>query len=451
MADKHQTDFTKGGILKPLILFSGPIMLTNLLQTSFQIVDSLWVGNLLGAGALGSVAVATTILVTVLSFILGMNNAALTILSQQYGRKNEEGLKSYLNAFVVLMTAMAIVFGVFGFIFSEKLLLLIGTPESILAEARIYLQISFLGMFFLFAYNFVNTVLRAIGDSRTPMRIVLIAVVMNALLAPLFIGVLDLGIEGAAFSTVAAQGIAFLYSIYYSVKNRLIPFTPPSLPKRSEVSLILNLGIPAGLQMAVIHAGVAAILSVVTQFGGYTVAGFSAAQRLDSLIMLPAMALGTAVNSMAGQNIGINDWNRVRKIAKLAAVYNFAIMVAVAVAVIIFAEAGVRLFIQDDASVAFGTEYLRIVALCYPFLGLNFVLNGIVRAAGAMYQVLVLNIISFWVLRYPLTDLFSSIFGQTGIGLGMGVSFIISSLFAFMYYKFGKWDRKQLFKKEIQT
>lgn len=447
MAD-NQRDFTKGSILKPLILFSGPIMLTNLLQTSFQIVDSLWVGNILGAPALGAVAVATTILVTVLSFILGLNNAALTILSQQYGKQNHEGLKRYLNAFIIIMTLMAAGFGVLGYIFAEELLLLIGTPESILDQARVYLQISFLGMFFLFAYNFVNTVLRALGDSKTPMRIVLLAVIMNAVLAPVFIGVLDLGIEGAAFSTVVSQGIAFLYSVYHSMRHKLIPFTRPSLPNRAEVSLILRLGIPAGLQMAVIHAGIAAILSVVTQFGGDTIAGFSAAQRLDSLIMLPAMALGTAVNSMAGQNIGVNDWNRVRKIATLAAVYNFAIMSAVAVFVIIFAEAGMRLFIQDEAAVRFGTEYLRIVALCYPFLGLNFVLNGIVRASGAMYQVLVLNIISFWVLRYPLTELFSSMFGQAGIGLGMGVSFISSSLFAFMYYKFGKWDRKQIFKEK---
>ncbi|MCC4723597.1 MATE family efflux transporter [Salinicoccus sp. RF5] len=441
----NQQDFTRGPILKSLIIFSGPIMLTNLLQTSFQIVDSLWVGNILGASALGAVAVATTILITVLSFILGLNNAALTILSQQYGKKNEAGFRSYLNAFIVTMTSMALVFGIIGFVFAEQLLLLIGTPEDLLGQARIYLQISFLSMFFLFAYNFMNTVLRAVGDSKTPLRVVLVAVILNAALAPVFLIGFGMGIEGAAVSTVASQGIAFLYSVYYSVKHNLIPFTKPKLPSSKEVRLIFNLGVPAGLQMAVIHAGVAAILSVVTQFGGQTVAGFSAAQRLDSLIMLPAMALGTAVNSMAGQNIGINDWARVRQIAKNAALYNFGLMVAVAVFVIIFAEFGMRLFIEDEEAVQFGARYLRIVALCYPFLGLNFVLNGIVRASGAMYQVLALNIISFWILRYPLTALFASQFGEVGIGIGMGMSFILSSAFAFAYYNFGGWRHKQLF------
>lgn len=442
---KNTQDFTQGPIVKPLILFSGPIMLTNLLQTSFQIVDSLWVGNILGAEALAAVNISTTILVTVLSFVLGLNNAALTILSQQYGRRDEEGLKSYLNAFIVVMTVMAVGFGLLGYIFSADLLLLLGTPEAILDQSQIYLQISFLGMFFLFAYNFLNTVLRALGDSKTPMRIVLIAVVLNAILAPVLMVIFELGIVGAAAATVASQGIAFLYSLYHSMRYKLIPFTYPTLPKFSEVSLILKLGIPAGLQMGVIAAGSAAILSVVTSFGGHTVAGFSAAQRLTSLITLPAMALGTAVNSMAGQNIGLNYWTRVKSIAKYAVVYNLSIMIAIAVIIMIFAEAGIRLFIQEPEAVEFGATYLRIVALCFPFLGINFVLNGIVRASGAMFQVLVLNIISFWVLRFPLTDIFSSWFGSVGIGMGMGASFILSSAFAYGYYRFGKWDKKVLF------
>ncbi|WP_026859213.1 MATE family efflux transporter [Jeotgalicoccus psychrophilus] len=441
-----KNDFTTGPILKPLIIFSAPIMLANLLQTSFQIVDSLWVGNILGAEALGAVAIATTILVTILSFILGLNNAALTILSQQHGRKDDEGLKRYLNAFIVIMTVMSVVFAVIGYIFAESLLGIIGTPDAILDMAASYLQISLLGMFFLFGYNFINTVFRALGDSKTPLRIVFIAVILNAVLSPLFMIVFDLGIQGAALATVGSQTIAFLYSVYLAVKRNLVPFKMPSIPARYEVGLILKLGIPAGLQMGVIHAGIAAILSVVTQFGADSVAGFSAAQRLDSLIMLPAMALGTAVNAMAGQNIGIQQWPRVKQIARYAALYNFGLMLSVAVVVIIFAEAGIRMFIQDEAAVEFGTNYLRIVALCYPFLGLNFVLNGIVRASGAMYQVLILNIISFWILRYPLSALFASYFGETGVGMGMGVSFIISSIFAYLYYKFGKWREKELFK-----
>src|SRR5699024_5947807 len=210
---------------------------------------------------------------------------------------------------------------------------------------------------------------------------------------------------------------------------------------------ILKLGIPAGFQMSVISAGAAAIMSVVTTFGSAVVGGFGAAQRIDSLLMLPAQALGTAVNSMAGQNIGNKNWNRVHQITRYGLIYNLVIMLSIGVLVFIFAEYLVQMFTRDTEAVAFATTYLRIMAFCFPLLGINFILNGVVRASGAMYQVLVLNIISFWVLRYPLTYLFSAMFGGVGIAIGHGVSFLISSLLAAGYYKFGKWKEKELFEK----
>lgn len=444
---KKQHDFTQGNILRQLIVFSGPIMLTNLLQTSYQFVDSLWVGNLLGANALGAVAISGTIIFTILSFIIGLNNAALTILSQQKGKDNEDGLKKYLNAFVVILTTMAIILGLVGYLLSEQFLRVLGTPGSMMDQATAYLQINFLGILFLFGYNFIGTVLRSLGDSKTPLYFVTTAVILNLILDPLFISGFNWGVEGAAYATILSQAVAFLYGFVYVLYKKLAPFRIPTLPSRQEVGLILNLGIPSGLQMSVISAGSAAIMSVVTGFGGAVVAGFSAAQRLDSLLMLPAHALATAVGSMAGQNIGVKNFDRVKGIAKYGVLYNFSVMLLVGILVVFLAEYGVELFVENEEAVQFGTRYLQIIALCYPFLGINFILNGIVRAAGAMYQVLALNIISFWILRYPLTALFSTFFGEIGIAIGMGTSFMISSVIAILYYKFGKWRDKELFKK----
>ncbi|MHA6250588.1 MATE family efflux transporter [Oceanobacillus sp. CAU 1775] len=443
---KKQYDFTEGNILKQLVFFSGPILLTNLLQVSYQFIDSLWVGNLLGANALGAVGISGTILFTVLAFIIGLNNAALTILSQQKGKDSGEGLKRYLNAFVVLMTTIALFLGIVGYFFAEQLLGLLGTPEVMLQDAKTYLQINFLGILFLFGYNFISTVMRALGDSKTPLKFVTVAVLANIILDPLFISVFDWGIAGAGYATVVSQGIAFIYGYIYLRRHRLAPFSIPKLPSWQEIRLILHLGIPSGLQMAVISAGSAAIMSVVAMFGGGVVAGFSAAQRLDSLIMLPAQAFSIAITSMAGQNIGIKNWDRVEKIAKYGVLYNFGIMVVIGIFVIIFAEYGIKLFIRDEEAVAFGKQYLTIIALCFPFLGINFILNGIVRAAGAMYQVLILNLISFWILRYPLTALFANLYGEIGIALGMGGSFIISSIVAILYYRYGKFREKDLFR-----
>lgn len=442
-----QYDFTNGNIMKQIIFYSAPIMLTNLLQVSYQFIDSLWVGNLIGANALGAVAISSTVIFTVLSFIIGMNGATLTILSQQKGKGDEAGLTQYLNAFVVIFTLMSLLFGALGFLLSESILKLLGTPAAMLDTAKHYLQINFIGILFLFGYNFIGTVLRAMGDSKTPARFVFFAVILNTGLDPLFISVFHLGIEGAAYATVLSQGVALLYGIFFITRRKLAPFTLPTLPKKEEMRLILQLGIPSGFQIMVISAGIMAVMSVVNAFGEEVVAGYGAAGRLDSVLMLPAMALGSAVNSMAGQNIGVGKMKRVRQIALYAILYNLVIMFLVALLVVLFAEYAVRLFVRQEAALQFGAQYLRIIAWMYPFLGINFVLNGIIRASGAMIQVLFLNIISFWILRYPLTYLLSAYFGENGIGLGIGLSFVLSSAASLLYYRYGKWRYKEIFGK----
>ncbi|MCL7749350.1 MATE family efflux transporter [Halalkalibacter alkaliphilus] len=441
MSQSKQMDFTNGKIMKKMILFSWPIFLTNLLQTSYQFIDSLWVGNLLGPSALGAITISATVVFTTLSFIIGINSATLTVISQRRGANDEEGLKDSLNAFVFVLGTLAIFLGILGFLFSGTILQVMGTPDEITPLAQSYLQINFIGILFLFGYNFIGTVLRALGDSRTPIRFIIIAVILNAILDPLFIHVFQWGIEGAAYATIISQGTAFVYGLWYSINRANVPFQIPTLPEKRYFLVLFKMGLPAGLSMMAISGGILAIMTVVTSFGEEVVAGFGAAQRLDSLIMLPALTLGSAVNSMAGQNIGAKLWDRVNEIAKQALF--LIVLVSVIISTIIFfgAEYFIRMFVQDEETVQFGTMYVKTVAFFYPFLGVNFVLNGIARAAGAMFPVLILNIISFWILRYPLTAVFSAWLGESGIALGMGVSFIISSVIAVGYYFLGNWRK----------
>lgn len=443
----NQKDFTNGNIRKHLLAFSVPIILANLLQVSYQFIDSLWVGNLIGASALGSVAVASTVVNVGLAFILGINNATLTILSQQRTKEDQAGLSRYLNAFIVLLLVLGIIASVAGIVFSEGILQLLNTPETMLGDAVTYLQINSLGILFILGYNFIGTILQALGDSVTPLKIVFAATLLNTILDPLLIATLNLGVNGAAAATIVSQGLAFVGGLYYVLRNRLAPFKRLSVPAKKEVFLILNLGIPSGLQSTVIQAGIAALLSVVNSFGPAVTAGFSAAKRVDSMIIIPAQSLGTAANSMAGQNIGADKWKRVSKITRYGLLYNTLTMLMIAFLIFIFAEPTIRLFIQEPESLQFGTRYLRMIAFFYPFLGINFILNGVVKGAGAMYQVLLLNFISFWLLRYPITYFLSGLIGERGIALGMGLSFILSSFAAFSYYRWGRWREKELFSK----
>src|SRR5699024_9638335 len=171
------------------------------------------------------------------------------------------------------------------------------------------------------------------------------------LICLVYSAMLNLGVSMTVYTTIFTQGIAFIYGLTFVLKNKLAPFQFPRKPKLKEVILILNLGIPSGLQMAVISAGAAAIMGVVAKFGSQIVGGYGAAQRLDNIIMLPAQSLGASVNSMAGQNISIGQWRRVSRITKYGLLYNLMIMSIIGVIIFIFAKYLTMMFVQDAEAV----------------------------------------------------------------------------------------------------
>ncbi len=403
-------------------------------------------GNLLGSAAFGAVTVGTILMMVVLAFVMGVNQATLTIFAQLRGRGDTGAIRAYLSTFVIILAALAVLIGWAGYAWADELLVLLNTPPAIIDEARIYLQITFASTLLLVGYNFISSVLRAFGDSRTPLYFVLLATVLITLLSPLFMGLFQWGITGAALAFVAAQGGAFLYSLLHLARKFPGHGFRLQRPRWVEVQTIMRLGVPSGAQMVVIHAGTTVILSLVNSLGAHAVAGFGAAQRLDHLILLPAVALGTAITAMAGQNIGAGHWPRISQITRAGIIYTTSIMLLLATVLYIWAQPLVLLFIQDEASVDFGTRYLRTVAFFYPFIGLNFVFNSVVRGAGAMFAVLVLNIISLWILRVPLAYGATALIGDNGVALGIGISFVISSLFSLGYYRWGGWRNRVLFR-----
>ncbi|NLB58806.1 MAG: MATE family efflux transporter, partial [Gammaproteobacteria bacterium] len=285
-------DFTHGSIPRKLVVFALPILAANVLQGSMQLVNVLWVGNLLGSQALAAVTVAHAVLMLVLAFVLGLNNATLTIFAQLRGSGDAGRTDAYLGAFVILLLGLSALVGIGGWLASGWLLAALDTPPEVVAQAQAFLRINFAGTVFLVGYNFIGTLLRAFGNSRTPLYFVVVATVLAGVLAPLLIEGVGMGVAGAAWAMVLAQGAAFVYSLVFLARRPAeYPFRL-RLPGLAEFRTILELGVPSGVQMVVIYAGTAVILSLVNSFGGQVVAGFGAAQRLDSIVLLPAVALG---------------------------------------------------------------------------------------------------------------------------------------------------------------
>lgn len=431
-------------IPRTLLFFAFPILLSNLLQASILLINALWVGNLLGSDAFAAVTVGTSVMVVTLSFVLGFNSAVLTIFGQLKGADDTHATQRYLSSFVLMLVLLSVLIGAVGYFYAEHILGWLNTPQSIKEAASAYIKINFLGTLFLVGYNFIGAVLRAFGDSKTPLYFVFLALVLTAALDPLFIAYFNLGVAGAAYATVLAQALVLVYSLYYLGRRSGRFYFRFYWPQWSEIRVILGQGVPSGIQMIVIYAGITVILSFVNTFGEQVVSGFGVAQRLDSLILLPAIALGMAVNTMSAQNIAVGKWERVGQIAKVGLAYNLFVMCSLSLLLYFLAEPLVRLFIEEPNSLRFGVSYLKTIALFYPFIGLNFIFNSVVRGSGAMLQVLVLNILSLWILRVPLAYWFSQLYGENGIALGIGTSFVLSCLFSVAYYFYGGWRKKQL-------
>lgn len=445
MRDKRRFDFTEGNVMKQMVAFAAPTFFANILQASFQFVDSLWVGNLIGSDALAAVSLSSPVIFAILAFIIGVNSASLTILSQARGRNDEAGVRHSLNAFVVILGMLTAVLGVIGMTASATILRWLGTPDELMPMAEAYLRISFAGIPFLFGYNFIGTIMRALGDSRTPLNIVGTAVALNLVLDPLLIAGFGWGVHGAAIATLMSQGAAFVWGLVYAIRMLKVPFSVPYWPPRQYALEVIRLGVPGGLQMISVSSGMVVIMGVVAGFGKSVLAGFGAVQRIESMMLLPGQTLGSVVNSMAGQNIGAGKWDRVRTITRDAMLLIVAASAVMGGICYFGAERLVRLFTDDREAIEFGIGYLKTVSLLYVFLGFNFVLNGISRSAGAMMAVLVLNIISFWVLRYPLVALFSGWLGPQGISWGVSASFVISFLTVAAYFLSGRWRRARLY------
>lgn len=369
-----RADFTVGSIPRKLMLFSLPILAANLLQASMQLVNGLWVGNLLGSDAFAAVTIATTVLQVVLAFVLGLNNATLTIFAQLRGAEDREGIDAALGAFVIILGGLSVLLGAAGFLHADWLLALLNTPDAVMGPARDYLRINLAGTLALVGYNFIGSMLRGFGDSRTPLYFVLMATILAALMVPAATRWLGLGVAGAAWAMVLAQAAAFAYSLFHLARRPGVHAPRPRMPRLEHVRAVLELGIPSGVQMIVIYAGLTVLLSLVNSFGEGVVAGFGAAQRLDSIVLLPGVALGMAVNAMVAQNIGANRWDRVGQVTRTGVVFNLAAMAVIAA--------------------------------------------GLVLAARL---------------------------GEDGIALGIGLSFLLSSLFSAAYYRWGGWRSKRLF------
>jgi putative MATE family efflux protein len=427
------------------------MFLGNLLQATYNTVDSIWVGRFLGPHALGAVSVSMPISFGLVSMVMGLAVATTTLIAQARGAGDEVGVRRISNNSVVLMGILGLVLSVVGVYVRHPMLRLINTPPEIASQAAVYLGIFLAGTFFAFLYNVASAILRGLGDSRTPMVYLMWAVIANMILDPICILGLGpipaMGVGGAALATVFAQALSAVFSIRHlivSAKVLRLSRADGPLLDRDLTAQTLRIGLPAGLQQTMVSFAALAVNSVINSFGPAVVAGAGAGARLDQFAFMPAFSISMAVSALVGQNVGAGRFERVKEIVYWSGVLGAAITGAVSIVVLSIPQTLLGMFTTDPAVLEVGTSYLRIMGLVYIPFALMFVMTGVLRGAGDTVATMFNTLGSLWLVRVPLVRFLSGPagLGTRGLWIGMAASSFVGLGLNYAYYRSGRWKRK---------
>lgn len=379
-------DMVVGKPMNLIIRFSLPIIIGNIFQQFYTIVDSIVVGRFVGVSALAAVGAAGSLVLFLLGMITGMTSGFSILIAQSYGAKNQSQLRHYLGMSLHLCTGLTILLTVGSVVFLKVALILMQTPEEIFQESYDYMLIICLGTIATVAYNMISGVLRAIGDSKNPLYILIFSSIIHVGLDLVFIIVFSMGVKGAAYATVIAQVIASILAFIIMLKK--YPFLKLSkgdleFDFRSARKL-LGMGIPMALQFSITSIGTMIVQAALNSFGAVFIAAFAAAGKIQNVVMQTFVALGATMSTYVGQNMGAGKIDRIRKGVKSCFILSIGFGIVLGMLVYFFGETFVGLFVSNpDAEVLQGARsFFHAVAWFYPVLGLIFLYRNTLQGLG---------------------------------------------------------------------
>lgn len=416
----------------------------------YQIVDSAVVGRYLGKEALAAVGASTPVVFAVVAMVIGVGSGASVVISQYFGAKQYDKVRLTSDTLHIFLLGAGLIIALVGIFFSEAIFRLIALPEELIPLAASYLRIYLGGVFLLFGFNTVAAILRGVGDSKTPLYFLLISAVLNVGLDFLFILGFDWGVAGAAWATVIAQGLAYFASIWYINSGKSIFHIDLFHLKfdRKIFRQCINYGLPTGVQQSFVAFGMVALMGIVNGWGTDVIAGYSAAIRVDNLAVIPSMNFAMALTSFTGQNVGAGRMDRVRRGLKMTLLYSSLTCLAITAVIVLFGPDILRIFTPDPAVVHVGTEYLVIVSSFYLVFSAMFVVNGMLRGAGAVILPMFSTLVSLWAVRIPAAMWLSHLMGEQGIWWAVPFGWGVGLAIVYGYYRSGKWENHSIFAKQ---
>ncbi len=434
-------NMTAGNPVKLILIFSVPLLIGNIFQQFYNLADSIIVGRFINADALAAIGVTASLTFLFFAICNGFGSGGGIIVSQSFGRGDTKEVKNCIANTGYIMICLPLAVGILAFALSRPLLHLLETPENIFEDSLVYLRLMCVGLLFVSVYNYISSMMRALGDSRTPLYFLIFTCILNALLDLLFVCVFKQGIWGAGIATLISQFVSNALCLAYAFKfNEYFKFDKSDL-RLNKIILIrtVKLGVPLSLQFSLIAISCMALQRVVNAYGAVTVAAFTATSRIEQIIHQPYQTLSAALATFCGQNYGARKNDRVID-GYHKTFWMMVIFTAVMVPVIqLFARQIAGLFVEEADVIEMSAKAMRITSYFYICLGIIYVVRGILNGLGDAFFALLNGIIEV-IGRFFVPVIMTAIpaVGLWGIWWSVGIVWLLSGLTAWLRYIYKK-------------
>ncbi len=441
-----------GSIIKALFTLTIPILIANLLQSAYQIIDAYWVWKL-GANAVAAVSVSFPVVFLLISIWTGFAIAGSTLIAQYVGQKNQKMVNHVAAQTLLMIVLVSLVLSAIWYTFAGGILNLMGVAPDVFPWALSFMRVSFIGIVFVFWFVMFQSIMRGVWEVKLPVYIVLWTVLLNFVLDPLLIfgygPITGFWVSGAAIATFITQALASIIWIFVLLSGKYgIELKFKDLkPDFSYIKQAFNLWFPASIEMSSRAFWLILMTFLITSFGTQAIAAYWAGWNILQIVMIPALGLSMANAALIGQNIGAKNMQRASDIAKMSILISFGFLTVLWLIVFIFAPALIWFFIPWETEViASGSVFLRTIALTFGFLGIQVAINGVFRASGNMIASLLLTLVSQLVLQFPLAYILSkhTDLGINWIWYSFPITYILISLISLAWFASGNWKKTKI-------
>ena len=480
---------TEGSLVRPLFSLAWPIVVIQLLQVTYNVVDTLYLGRL-SAEAVGAISLAFPLIFLLIAVAGGFTTAGAILVAQYTGADGDRSAGLVAGQTIFTVSVLSVLIGIGGYFYTRPALELLpsdpATSATVIPLAADYMEIIFLGIPLMFGFFVFSALMRGYGDTRTPMAVMVVSVFLNVLLDPFLIfgfannplfewlaavpvvaaldpvgvgealfaatGFTGYGIEGAALATIVSRGVATVIGLWLLFATGLGPAVTVAhlKPDLGFIEDIFRLGLPSSVEQTTSAMAMITLTAMVVTFSPPVVAAYGLGNRLISLVFLPAMGLGRAIDTMVGQNLGADRADRAARSVKIAATTGAGVMFLVAVVAVAFTEPIVGVFLGDvpdaPATVALAVDYVRIRSVEFAFIGVSQVILGAFRGAGNTKTAMVISILTLWVGRVASVGylVFVAGWGETGIWVGMALGNVLGAIVGVAWFSRGTWTERYI-------